>query len=78
MLHLKEVWSRPRTCRVSQLAWERLGVPPEESEEVAAKREVWASLLDMDEWMDGFLTTAKHEVLSVKGCSDSYCYYLLQ
>ncbi|KAI3359086.1 hypothetical protein L3Q82_002581 [Scortum barcoo] len=30
---------------VSQLAWERLGVPPEELEEVSGVREVWASLL---------------------------------
>uniref|UniRef100_A0AAY5L8N4 Uncharacterized protein n=1 Tax=Esox lucius TaxID=8010 RepID=A0AAY5L8N4_ESOLU len=39
---------RPRTrCRdyVSRLAWERLGVPPEELEEVSREREVWASLL---------------------------------
>ncbi|KAK3574348.1 hypothetical protein QTP86_005151 [Hemibagrus guttatus] len=39
---------RPRTgwrdC-VSQLAWERLGVPPEELEKVSGEREVWASLL---------------------------------
>ncbi|KAK3519713.1 hypothetical protein QTP70_002681 [Hemibagrus guttatus] len=39
---------RPRTrwrdC-VSQLTWERLGIPPEELEEVSGKREVWASLL---------------------------------
>ncbi|TWW74365.1 R2 Retrovirus-related Pol polyprotein from type I retrotransposable element [Takifugu flavidus] len=30
---------------VSRLAWERLGVPPDELEEVAGEREVWASLL---------------------------------
>ncbi|KAI3366230.1 hypothetical protein L3Q82_010039, partial [Scortum barcoo] len=30
---------------VSQLAWELLGVPPEELEEVSGVREVWASLL---------------------------------
>uniref|UniRef100_A0A3B3CJV2 Reverse transcriptase domain-containing protein n=1 Tax=Oryzias melastigma TaxID=30732 RepID=A0A3B3CJV2_ORYME len=39
---------RPRTRwrdYVSRLAWERLGVPPEELEEVAGEREVWASLL---------------------------------
>ncbi|KAK3542066.1 hypothetical protein QTP86_011367 [Hemibagrus guttatus] len=39
---------RPRTCwrdYVFRLAWERLGVPPEELEEVAREREVWASLL---------------------------------
>ncbi|KAK3547052.1 hypothetical protein QTP86_009569 [Hemibagrus guttatus] len=39
---------RPRTCwrdYVSQLTWERLGVPPEELEEVSGEREVWASLL---------------------------------
>uniref|UniRef100_A0AAV2LL43 Reverse transcriptase domain-containing protein n=1 Tax=Knipowitschia caucasica TaxID=637954 RepID=A0AAV2LL43_KNICA len=39
---------RPRTRwrdYVSQLAWERLGVPPDELEEVCVDREVWASLL---------------------------------
>uniref|UniRef100_A0A673CRG3 Reverse transcriptase domain-containing protein n=1 Tax=Sphaeramia orbicularis TaxID=375764 RepID=A0A673CRG3_9TELE len=39
---------RPRTCwrdYISRLAWERLGVPPEELEEVSGEREVWASLL---------------------------------
>ncbi|KAK3507833.1 hypothetical protein QTP70_001201 [Hemibagrus guttatus] len=39
---------RPRTCwrdYVSRLAWERLGVPPEELEEVSGEREDWASLL---------------------------------
>ncbi|KAK3514313.1 hypothetical protein QTP70_013799 [Hemibagrus guttatus] len=39
---------RPRTRwrdYVFQLAWERLGVPPEELEEVSGEREVWASLL---------------------------------
>ncbi|KAK3507766.1 hypothetical protein QTP70_000218 [Hemibagrus guttatus] len=39
---------RPRTCwrdYAFRLAWERLGVPPEELEEVAREREVWASLL---------------------------------
>ncbi|KAK3544083.1 hypothetical protein QTP86_001214 [Hemibagrus guttatus] len=38
---------RPRTRwrdYVSRLAWERLGVPPEELEEVSGEREVWASL----------------------------------
>ncbi|KAI3361009.1 hypothetical protein L3Q82_012904, partial [Scortum barcoo] len=64
---------RPRTRwrdYVSRLepgnAWERLGVPPEELEEVSGVREVWASLLrllppcdpvpdqaDEDGWMDG-------------------------
>ena len=53
---------------VSRLAWERLGVPPEELEEVARDRDVWVSLLKllpprpdprtsgrwwMDGWMDG-------------------------
>ncbi len=40
--------SRPRTRwrdYVSRLAWERLGVPPEELEDVSREREVWASLL---------------------------------
>ncbi|KAK3557834.1 hypothetical protein QTP86_003172 [Hemibagrus guttatus] len=39
---------RPRTRwrdYVFRLAWERLGIPPEELEEVAREREVWASLL---------------------------------
>ncbi|KAK3506410.1 hypothetical protein QTP70_009330 [Hemibagrus guttatus] len=39
---------RPRTRwrdHVSRLAWERLGVPPEELEDVSGEREVWASLL---------------------------------
>ncbi|TWW62282.1 hypothetical protein D4764_04G0009290 [Takifugu flavidus] len=39
---------RPRTCwrnYVSRLAWERLGMPPDELEEVAGEREIWASLL---------------------------------
>ncbi|GAA6082711.1 uncharacterized protein LOC111191400, partial [Tachysurus ichikawai] len=39
---------RPRTRwrdYVSRLAWERLGIPPEELEEVSGEREVWASLL---------------------------------
>ncbi|KAK3523553.1 hypothetical protein QTP70_002456 [Hemibagrus guttatus] len=39
---------RPRTRwrdYVFRLAWERLGVPPEELEEVAREMEVWASLL---------------------------------
>ncbi len=38
----------PRTCwrdYVYRLAWKRLGVPPEELEEVSREREVWASLL---------------------------------
>ncbi|KAJ0002535.1 hypothetical protein NQD34_007684 [Periophthalmus magnuspinnatus] len=39
---------RPRTRwrdYVSRLAWERLGVPPEELEDVSGVREVWESLL---------------------------------
>ncbi|TWW81813.1 hypothetical protein D4764_01G0016280 [Takifugu flavidus] len=39
---------RPRTYwrdDVSRLVWERLGIPPDELEEVAGEREVWASLL---------------------------------
>ncbi|TWW73533.1 hypothetical protein D4764_15G0009270 [Takifugu flavidus] len=39
---------RPRTRwtdYISCLAWERLGVPPEELMEVAGERAVWASLL---------------------------------
>uniref|UniRef100_A0A8C9VV72 ribonuclease H n=1 Tax=Scleropages formosus TaxID=113540 RepID=A0A8C9VV72_SCLFO len=39
---------RPRTRwrdYVSQLAWERLGVPPEELEEVCGEKEVWGALL---------------------------------
>ena len=41
---------RPRTRwrdYVSRLAWERLGVPPEELEEVAGDRDVWVSLLKL-------------------------------
>jgi len=41
---------RPRTRRrdyVSWLAWERLGVPLEELEEVAGDRDVWVSLLKL-------------------------------
>ncbi|KAK3575585.1 hypothetical protein QTP86_030518 [Hemibagrus guttatus] len=44
----KRPQGRPRTRwrdYVSRLAWERLGVPPEELEEVSGEREVWASLL---------------------------------
>ncbi|KAK3524961.1 hypothetical protein QTP86_011742 [Hemibagrus guttatus] len=44
----KRPQGRPRTRwsdYVSRLAWERLGVPPEELEEVFGEREVWASLL---------------------------------
>ncbi|KAK3535605.1 hypothetical protein QTP70_017246, partial [Hemibagrus guttatus] len=44
----KRPWGRPRTRwrdYVSRLAWERLGVPPEELEEVSGEREVWASLI---------------------------------
>ncbi|TWW55258.1 Protein diaphanous -like protein 2 [Takifugu flavidus] len=39
---------RPRTRwrdYVSRLVWERLGIPPDELEEVAGERGVWASLL---------------------------------
>ncbi len=39
---------KPRTRwrdYVARLAWERLGIPPEELEEVSGEREVWASLL---------------------------------
>ncbi|KAK3550607.1 hypothetical protein QTP70_000697 [Hemibagrus guttatus] len=44
----KRPQGRPRTRwrdYVSRLAWERLGVSPEELEEVSGEREVWASLL---------------------------------
>ncbi|KAI3372703.1 hypothetical protein L3Q82_023166 [Scortum barcoo] len=34
-----------KLCLWLRLAWERLGVPPEELEEVSGVREVWASLL---------------------------------
>ncbi|KAI3362358.1 hypothetical protein L3Q82_012665, partial [Scortum barcoo] len=37
---------RPRTMSLSW-PWERLGVPPEELEEVSGVREVWASLLSL-------------------------------
>ena len=39
---------RPRTRwrdYVSRLAWERLGIPQEELDQVAGEREVWASLI---------------------------------
>ncbi|KAI3372674.1 hypothetical protein L3Q82_023135, partial [Scortum barcoo] len=48
MSHREEALGRPRTRwrdYVSRLAWERLGIPPEELEEVSGVREVWASLL---------------------------------
>ncbi|KAI3364387.1 hypothetical protein L3Q82_011187 [Scortum barcoo] len=49
MSHREEASGRrPRTRwrdYVSRLAWERLGIPPEELEEVSGVREVWASLL---------------------------------
>lgn len=48
MSHWEEVQGRPRTWYrdfVSQLAWARLGVSPEELEEVSEEREVWSSLL---------------------------------
>ncbi|TWW66773.1 hypothetical protein D4764_20G0008050 [Takifugu flavidus] len=41
---------RPRTRwrdYITRLAWERLGVPPEELMEVAGERAVWASLLKL-------------------------------
>ncbi|KAK3542716.1 hypothetical protein QTP70_000099 [Hemibagrus guttatus] len=44
----KRPQGRPRTRwrdYVSRLAWERLGFPPDELEEVSGEREVWASLL---------------------------------
>ncbi|TWW77341.1 hypothetical protein D4764_12G0007310 [Takifugu flavidus] len=41
---------RPRTSwrdYASRLVWECLGIPPDELEEVAGDREVWASLLGL-------------------------------
>ncbi|TWW68536.1 hypothetical protein D4764_19G0003340 [Takifugu flavidus] len=41
---------RPRTRwrdYISRLAWEQLGVPPEELKEVVGERAVWASLLKL-------------------------------
>ena len=32
---------------IAQLAWERLGIPPEELDEVAGEREAWAPLLEL-------------------------------
>jgi len=57
MSHWEETRGRPRTLwrnYVSRLAWELLGVPPEEMEEVSRKREVWASQLRLGHpgWMD--------------------------
>ena len=62
---------RPRTRwsdYVTRLAWERLGILPEELEEVSGEGEVWVSLLrelppdlaldkwkKMDGWMDGWM-----------------------
>ncbi|TWW71147.1 hypothetical protein D4764_17G0006300 [Takifugu flavidus] len=41
-------WPRTRwRDYISRLAWERLGVPPEELMEVAGKKAVWASLLKL-------------------------------
>ncbi|TWW73379.1 hypothetical protein D4764_15G0007730 [Takifugu flavidus] len=48
LMSLRRPPERPRTRwkdYVSRLAWERLGIPPDELEEVAGEREVWASLL---------------------------------
>ncbi|KAK3538466.1 hypothetical protein QTP86_003694 [Hemibagrus guttatus] len=47
---------RPRTRwrdYVSWLTWKRLGIPPEELEEVSGEREVWASLLRLLPWRPG-------------------------
>ena len=41
---------RPRTRwrdYTARLAWERLGIPPEELDEVAGEREAWAPLLEL-------------------------------
>ncbi len=57
---------RPRTRwrnYVSRLAWERIGVPQEELEEVSREREIWASLLRLlppprisgRRWIDGWI-----------------------
>ncbi|KAK0137435.1 putative uncharacterized transposon-derived protein F52C9.6 [Merluccius polli] len=43
-------WGKPRTRwrdYVSRLAWERLGIPQEELDEVAGEREVWVSMLGL-------------------------------
>ncbi|KAI3370457.1 hypothetical protein L3Q82_025220 [Scortum barcoo] len=61
---------RDRRNYVSQLAWESLGIPPEELEEVSGVREVWSSLLrllplcdpvpdqaDENGWLDGLRPT---------------------
>ena len=78
---------RPRTRwrdYVSRLAWERLGIPQEELDEVAGEREIWASLLrllpprpdpdkrkKMDGWMDGCTVTfASQSLQSLLMC---YC-----
>uniref|UniRef100_A0A3P9IEH8 Ig-like domain-containing protein n=1 Tax=Oryzias latipes TaxID=8090 RepID=A0A3P9IEH8_ORYLA len=54
--YCQQGYSRPFTQTrwrdyVSRLAWDNSGFPPEELEEVAGVREVWASLLNG--WMDG-------------------------
>ena len=52
---------RPRTRwrdYISRLAWEHLGVPQEELENVAGERDVWNTLLGLAEengWMDGWM-----------------------
>ena len=49
---------RPRTCwsdYVTWLAWERLGILPEELEEVSGEREVGVSLISGQKWMDGWI-----------------------
>ncbi len=42
---LRHLFRMPSWGGVSRLAWERLGIPPEQQEEVSREREVWASLL---------------------------------
>ncbi len=74
---LEVFWARPTSRRpgtrwrdyISYLAWEYLGIPPEELENIAGERDVWNTLLSllppqpgpeekrkrMDEWMDGWM-----------------------
>lgn len=46
MSYWEGLGGRPRICWIDYvLAWECLCVPPEEFEEMAGKREIWASML---------------------------------
>lgn len=43
-------WDRPRTCwrdYIYHMAWECLGIPQEELEDVAEEKDIWAALRSM-------------------------------